>query len=91
MGLLAIKHRGVDPDEFREKAHALKGLAMEICEDTEAMFEEFGERSGGSSRYRSDYGQRGGYPSDSYMPRGWYGERGNDPYEMQERYRRYGR
>lgn len=80
MGLLAIKHRGVDPDEFREKAHALKGLAMEICEDTEAMFEEFGERSGGSSRYRDSYGERGDYGQRS---------RYRDPYEMQERYRRY--
>ena len=77
---MVIKHRGVDPEEFRGKAHEMKRLAMEICEDTEAMFEEFGERGDG---YRNGYGQRGGY-----QPRGGYGERSYDPYEMQERYRR---
>lgn len=82
MGFLAISHRGADPEEFRGKVHELKQLAMEICEDTEAMFEEFGERNGGDSRYRTTYGER-----NDYGQRGRY----RDPYmqDMQERYRRY--
>lgn len=86
-GSLIIQHKGTDPEEFRGNVHALKKLAMKICDDTEAMFEEFGERSG--SNYGGNYGQRGAYQSDSYMPRGGYGQRGYDPYEMQGRYRGY--
>lgn len=82
MGYTVIRHRGSDIHEFREKVHDLKKLAMEICEDTESMAEEFGERGG--IGYRGGYAERTGYGR-----RGDYGERWSDPYEMQERNRRY--
>lgn len=77
-----IRHRDTDIHEFRDKVHEMKKLAMEICEDTESMAEEFGERNGMS--YRGGYSER-----STYDHRSGYGERGADHYDMQERYRKY--
>lgn len=74
MGYMVIQHKGTSLQDYKAKVYELKKLAMEICEDTESMAEEFGERSS----YHGGYAERSGY-----------GQRGYDPYEMQERYRRY--
>ena len=76
MGFLHIMKRG--GDEYREYKKAVK-MAKEaietICELTEDMEEEYGERS---------YGERGGYGQrSSYMRGGYY--RNPEWDEMEER------